>query len=383
MQKLSIITALLVFSFSAAGAVSGREKVLIFNLEIIHEKSILVDRHGKNKEERYDYYSLIIPHTIAKNLNASGNVEAQKIAGTLPLADIGSDEFYSQMASIAEQHAAGYLLGGKGTIRGKKLTLELALVDPKGKSFTPITKETFETGAEMRGIITELSADIEQKLEAAIREAGPPKKGTEPLPAEEEEARPAPGETEMKKETAPGPVPVSPFLAMYRALDGLSFGIMAGSFFIKGSFQKLYGDAEYVSPYIRYGILPWLGVTAQVDYLAATNDTQFVTKHSSLALWGVSLNADFTWWLFSHFGVRLTAGAGVSHGRLYVGSADNPFDGITRTTTSTDPYLNIAASAVMQYRPVELQFGGSYKSAFFTGKVLSLITVFFGIGYHL
>lgn len=400
MQKLSIITALLIASFSAAYPETGREKVLIFNITIRYEKSVLVDRKKKGKEERFDYYSFIIPHTIAKNLNASGKIEARKIDGELPLSNIGSDDFYARMAAVAAQHSAGYLLGGKGTIRGKKMTLELALVDIRRKDFTAITKETFETGAEMRNIISDISADIEQKLAIAIKEARPPEK-EEALPPEEEkeeitpveketEIPPAPAQKEQEgapadkeKETGPEPVPVSPFLKMYRALDGLSFGIKAGSFFIKGPFTKLYEDSEYVSPYLRYGILSWLGVSAEADYIAADNGDIQVRKLTSLALWGVTLNADFTWWMFSRVGLRLAAGAGISHGRLYLWGSDNPFGGLNKQAKSTDPYLNISASALVRFNPVELQFGGAYKSAFFRGRTLSLLTVFFGIGYQL
>lgn len=392
MQKLSIITALLIFSLPAAApAETVREKVLIYNLTILHEKSILVARHKKEKEERFDYYSLIIPHTIAKNLNASGKVEAQKIDGELPIKDIGSENFYARMGAIAAEHSAGYLLGGKGTIRGKKLTLELALVDIRKQSFTPITKETFETGAEMRTIITELSADIERQLDISIQEARPARRDRETRPAEEEQKAP-PAETEQEtppaekakeKETQPGPPPVSPFLKMYRALDGLSFGVKVGSFFIKGPFTKVYEDAEYINPYLRYGILKWLGVSAEFDYLTADNGEITVRKITSLALWGITLNADFTWWLFSHLGLRLSVGSGVSTGRIYLWGSDNPFGGLNKQTKSTDPYLNISASAILQFMPVELHFGGSYKSAFFKGKALSLITVFFGIGYRL
>lgn len=367
MHKLIITTALLLFSLSAA-ADTPREKVLIFNLSIIHEKSVLVDTH--KKEERFDYYSLIIPHTIAKHLNVSGKVEAQKIGEELPLKDIGSGEFYERMGALAAGHAAGFLLGGKGTIRGRKLTLELALIDVRKKDFSAIIKETFETGAELKNIIAEVSADIERRLAISIDETRAEKIKKEPAP-------------ETGAIETPEAAPVSPFLKMYRALDGLSFGIRTGNFFIKGPFSKIYEDSEYIGPYLRYGILSWLGASIQADYLCADNGEIVVRKNSSMALWGISANADFTWRLFSRFGLRLSVGTGVSIGRIYLWGSENPFGGLNKQEQSIDPYLNCAVSTIIQLMPVEIEFGGSYKSAFFKGKSLSLLAVFFGIGYHL
>jgi hypothetical protein len=369
MQKTAIISTVIIVALSVSAlAGAGREKALIYNLSIKKEKSVFVDKKKKQDEERFDYYSIIIPHTIAKHLNASGKIEAQQINGELPLEDIGSDEFYARMEAIGREHSAGYLIGGKGTIRGRKLTLELALINIRGKDFTAITRETFETGAEMRTIIADLCADIEQKLAATIQETRPAEK--ENLP--------------VREETGPAePDPVSPFLKMYRALGGLAFGVKTGHFFIKGAFANLYEDAEYISPYISFDILRWLGVAAEADYLAVDNGDIIVRKNSAMALWGSSLNLYGTYPLFKHFSVRLSAGFGVSVARLYLTSSDNPFSGITTQKKSVDPYLNVSASSVIHFMPVEIHFGGAYKSAFFKGNALSLLAIFFGIGYHL
>ena len=366
MLKRIIISLILIHALSPAVFSEARkEKVLIYNLPVIYEKSIIIDEDKKGEQDRHDYYSFIIPHAIAQNLNASGKIEAQKIDGELPLKDIGSDAFYSEMRKIGAEYSARYLIGGRATFKRKKLTIELAVVNVKENDFTGITKETFETGAELKTVITDLTSEIEKILESSIAIA-------------ERREKPIEKREEKKEEPA-----VSPFLKGYRAMENLSFGAKTGRIFIKGSFSKLYDDFFYVSPYLSYGILTWLGVSAGADYLSAENGSKIVRRNSTMLMWGVTINADFSYRFFEHFGVMLSAGFGTSFGRIYLRSSDNPFDGLVKQKYSIDPYLNISASFNLLFRPIELQFGGGYKSAFFKGKPLSLLAVFFGIGYHL
>jgi hypothetical protein len=372
MLKRAIISATLIFILSPAAFPDiQKEKVLIYNLAITHEKSILVDEDRKAQEDRYDYYSFIIPHAIAQNLNASGKIEAQKIDGELPLKDIGSDAFYLEMQKIGAENSAQYLIGGRGTIKGKKLTIELAVVNIKSKDFTAITRETFETGAELKTVIADLTTDIEKKLgtATAITENTERGEGNKKRLEKLEEHREKPAE--------------SPFLKGYRAMQNLSFGVKAGHFFIKGPFSKIYDDFDYAAPYLSYGILTWLGVSAEADCLNTENGSKIVKIKSSLMLWGVTINADFSYRFFEHFGVRLSTGFGASMGRININSTDNPFAGVVSQKKSIDPYLNISASFNLLFKPIELQFGGGYKSAFFKGKSLTLLAVFFGIGYRL
>jgi hypothetical protein len=166
-------------------------------------------------------------------------------------------------------------------------------------------------------------------------------------------------------------------------MQNLSFGVKAGHFFIKGPFSKIYDDFDYAAPYLSYGIIKWLGVSAEADCLITENGSKIVKTKSSMMLWGVTINADFSYRFFEHFGVRLSTGFGASVGKIYINSTDNPFAGVVSQKKSIDPYLNISASFNLLFNPIEIQFGGGFKSAFFKGKSLSLLAVFFGIGYHL
>jgi hypothetical protein len=366
MLKRAIISIILIHAFSpAVFAEAPKGKVLIYNLPVIHEKSIIIDEDKKEEEDRYDYYSFIIPNAIAQNLNASGKIEVRKIDGELSLKDIGSDAFYSEMRKIGAEYSAQFIIGGRATIKRKKLTIELAVVNIKQNDFTGVTKETFETGAELKNVINDLTLDIEKILDSAA------------AVAERREERP------VKREEVQEEQVISPFLKGYRAMENLSFGVKTGRIFIKGSFSKIYDDFFYVSPYISYGILKWLGVSVGTDYLSAENGSKIVKRNSSLLMWGATVNADLSYRFFEQFGVMLSAGFGASYGKIYLISSDNPFNSLVKQRKSLDPYLTISASFNLLFRPVELQFGGGYKSAFFRGKSLSLLAVFFGIGYHL
>jgi hypothetical protein len=354
---------------TAASAQTRKEKVLIYNISITYEKSIFVDERRKSADEQFEHFTFIIPRTITQNLNASGKIEAVKLDGELPIKDIGSDAFYDEMTKIGERHGARYILGGRATVRGRKLSLELALVNIRTRDFIAIIKDSFETGAELKTTISDISTNIEQKLGVYQNES---REGRKQREQRDRRVR------DRQEQIGP-----SPFLKAYRALDGLSFGVKTGRFFIKGPFSKVYEDSTYFSPYLSYGILKWFGLTAEADYLAADNGNIIIKQRSSMQLWGMSLNADFSYLFFEHFGVRLSAGFGASTGKITMSNSDNPLIGIVPVKKSTDPYLNIAASFNLQFKPVEIHVGGGYKSAFFKGKPLSMITIFFGFGFHL
>lgn len=365
MPKRIFITAILALALStAASAQARKEKVLIYNISIAYEKSIFVEERRKPSDDQFGHFSYIIPHTITQDLNTAGRIQAVKLDGEMPLKDIGSDAFYDDMKMIGDRYGAQYIIGGRATVRGRKLSLELALVNIGTRDFIGIFKDSFETGAELRTTISDISKTIEQKLGVYRKEAREGGKG-----------RGGRGKQQ--------PIGPSPFLKAYRALSGLSFGVKTGRFFIKGPFSKVYEDSTYYTPYLSYGILAWFGLTAEADYLAAENGTINVFQPSSLQMWGITLNADFSYLFFEHFGVRFSAGFGASTGKITMSTSDNPLIGLRPEKKSTDPYLNMAASFNLQFKPVEIHVGGGYKSAFFRGKSLSLITIFFGIGFHL
>ncbi|MBP7736267.1 MAG: hypothetical protein KA369_09880 [Spirochaetes bacterium] len=365
LKRFSIYAALILALSVAASAQTRKDRILIYNISIAYEKSIFIDTRRKAATEEFGHFSFIIPHTIAQNLNSSGRVEARKIDGELPIKDMGSDAFYDDMERLGNRYGAQYIIGGRATVRGRKLSLELALINVKTRDFIAIIKDSFETGAELKSIINEISVNIEQKLGVYRAETAGRRRGGE--------------RREGRVETGP-----SPFLKVYRgALDRVGFGVQTGRFFIKGPFSRIYADSEYYSPYLSCDILKWFGLTAQADYLKADNENIIVKQRSTMMLWAVTLNADFTYMFFEHFGVKLTAGFGASMGRIVMGTGDNPFLGIVSARKSNDPYLNLAASLNLRFKPLEINAGGGYKSAFFKGKSLSLITVFFGVGFHL
>lgn len=364
-KRLFTYAALFLMLSAAAAAQTRKDRILIYNVSIAYEKSIFIDTRRKAVSEEFGHFSFIIPHTIVQDLNSSGKVEAKKINGELPIKDMGSDAFYDDMERLGNRHGAQYIIGGRATVRGRKLSLELALINIRTRDFIAIIKDSFETGAELKSIINEISATIEQKLGVYRMETAGRRRGAQ--------------RREGRAETGP-----SPFLKAYRgALDRISFGVQTGRFFIKGPFSRVYADSEYYSPYLSCDILKWFGLTAQADYLKADNENIIVKQRSTMMLWAVTVNADFTYLFFEHFGVRFTAGFGASMGRIVMGTADNPFMGIITARKSHDPYLNLAASLNLRFKPLEINAGGGYKSAFFKGKSLSLITVFFGVGFHL
>ena len=342
----------MIFLLAAAALGQPRkEKVLFYNCSVTFEK-IMKPGAGKAQAEGYDFYSTIIPYTIARNLESTGTYDVHRVDELLPPEGMGSDLFYKRMQKLGTDNSAQYIITGSVTVAGKKLAIDLFVINIGGRDFALISRESMETGAELRNITDEIASDIEKQLDAYRK-----------TPAKRAEE--------------------SPFMKSYRVLDNFSFGIRAGKFFIKGPFSHVYENSDLISPYLFYGIVNWFGLSAEADYLSTDNGNKFILNKSSMLLWGVTLNGNFTYWFFTYFGIRLSAGFGASIGRIYLNSSNNPFNGLETKRQSVDPYLNVSASFIVPVKPIELQFGSSYKNDFIKGKRLQLITIFCGIGIHL
>jgi len=124
-------------------------------------------------------------------------------------------------------------------------------------------------------------------------------------------------------------------------------------------------------------------MTLQTDYLSAENLTKNILHRSALLLWGSTINADINLRMAPRFGITLSPGFGMSYGSIYLYSSSNLFQALVYRRHSMDPYLNTAAFFWLRFNPMTMRFGSSFKTVFFKGKPLYLITAFFGIGYHL
>lgn len=351
-----LVIFILLCAAHAASAVQ-KERIVIFELSIVYKKSFIMglDNEPEKKDEARDYYAMIIPRTLAKELSGTDDCEVVPVDQPMPLEGFGSDAFYDNMTALVAPYGARYCVGGRVTMQGIKITVELAVIDLKTRDFFAVTRDTYETGAELMKIISDLSKDVRAKL-ARYRDA------VRPIPPQEKP---------------------SPFLNFYRSLSRLSFGVQGGHLFIKGAFARVYGDGNFISPHLSLDLTPYVGITLQTDFLSAENLSKNILHRSALTLWGSTINADVIVRMAPRFGITLSPGFGVSYGSIYLYNSFNPFQALVYRRHSMDPYLNTAAFLWLRFDPVTMRFGSSFKAVFFKGKPLYLIAAFFGIGYHL
>ncbi len=315
----------------------------------------------------YEYLSYIVPDTLSKNLVAQNNYEIQRILEILPVTGApGSAKFFTEAERIGREHSARYIITGKIAVKGKKMEVDIQFINIAARTLVPFIRESMETGAELKDIIVDISTEFKEKAAVIDRDAG--------RKTQEDTRRKA--DEDVRPDQS-----VSPFLKAYAFLGNLSFGVRGGRVFIKGAFSRVYEDPEYVGPYLSYRILNWLGFSASSDYLSADNGNRRVFRKTTLLLWGSSINADFSYWMFNSFGVQLSTGFGVSYSLIQQMDQSNLVGKLQARRKSIDPFLNLSASFKLFFRPVEIQFGAGYKSVFFRGRSLDLIAVFFSFRF--
>ena len=171
-------------------------------------------------------------------------------------------------------------------------------------------------------------------------------------------------------------------------MNFITFGIETGIINLVGDWSKLYNNTKYISPYILINtsfLLPNTGVSINVDYFATNNDDKDDNiSYSTYELWGTTVDFHYFLAFSSLFNISFSAGLGAmfSEIKVYTSSSMGPFSYPTGTNKSVDAYLDLSLSFNIQFKPVQLKFGSSYKGIF-QKSVMHTWTIFVGMGYSI
>jgi TolB-like protein len=337
---------------NATPAPAARKTVFIYSFLPLEESG------------KYQYYSAIIPRTIAKTLARNENLEIEAGDETLAtLAPSASKDETNQYHQKISSRGVDYVITGfceiaenpRVMVNGANemiLKIKLQVFNAYDLRHENIEITSREIGVILKESIDSAASAIEEKLalfEKSNREAMKP----------------------------------SPFIAAHRAFKRFSVGIEVGQLFILDHWADLYNWSQYARPYFMINILDYLGMSLFYDYFSTDNSNKNQTTGSSLEIHTASLGIYYTYRFARYFDVMAAAAGGVSFTTIHFeSSGTGPFGDPLGEKKSIDPSIDIAASMGFHLSSVIIRVGCGYRRYFYTGEHLHGIAVYGSLGYN-
>jgi TolB-like protein len=132
-------------------------------------KIIIYYFQDKSTEKKHQYYSYIIPHSIAKDLKRSGKYTIQTLPVTTPSLEKGTSgkkvqSHLQMLANRGKKLSADYIITGSYIVREKKIYINAQIFDIKTKKISRLSESSTELGTILIEIIDHLTKGINTEL---------------------------------------------------------------------------------------------------------------------------------------------------------------------------------------------------------------------------
>jgi hypothetical protein len=356
---LLILTILLPFTALSEqiNEEAGKNKITIYNFNYIKpdvNKADTAESDSSEDIKKFQYYSFIIPQTLAKNISSEYSYVADRKYDTLEI----NDEFESDeerinhirgLINVAENNGADYLISGECSIAEDILTVTVTIFNAKGHDIETFQHESSELGVVFKETTDTIAAKTVKNIEIM---------------------------TELdKKRFRP-----SPFLPVYSLLQGFSAGLDSGYLFIQNPWKDFYNDSYFASPYIMYNFTSWFALSLKYDYIQTDSKDKDFTDYYQADFQGIFLSAHLKYNITSNASVGLSAGGGLMETTIVMNPAD-PFLNPGLETSSKDPYFNGTFYLDYKISSIELSAGLIHKRIYYRDEPIKMSGIYGGIGF--
>jgi hypothetical protein len=309
----------------------------------------------KNKENNYKYYSIVIPRTILKSLNNSGNFEVKIETGPFTIETDIQDKsekkkYIKKLTDLGSQNNSDYIITGNYNVAGKRITLRLVIFDVKGKQIEIIDHSSDELGVKLRITTDQLSQIISEKIA-----------NLDKLFRESEAA--------------------SRFNPLHTPLSIITLGVDSGYLYMMGEWRSLYKDTFYIAPFIDFDLTDYLALSLKFTSIESNSKDDETSIRSRIKILSSSLSLSYLYRFNSSFGWGLSAGGGASKTTVTIDPGP-PFTGSLSEEDSYDPNVDISSFFTYSLSTFTFKTGFQYKRIFYTGEPMDNGIIFAGIGFH-
>ena len=345
-------------SGSASGQGAPSEKVIVYNFQDASDST------------DYRYYSYIIADSIAVELKKKEQFDVQTFPAIVDYIDAGdtsSEKAKNHIVYLSErgrEFNASFIISGQYIVdkKQKRITIKSQIFNVHDQKIIRIDERSDQLGALLFLVIDNITTKINRQLDTLYEE---------------------------RKELAEK----SPYISLYNAMRGISFGVNVARVKFFGDWGSIYDEGTGYSTFLKcdmnsFGSLGRIAVVRNssivlgLDVVDVNDNHQSYFSSQSLSL-GYSYALPFT----SFSWIAITAGGGVSRSEMILSDplaqSGDPFSSHLAQEISYDPCMSVSLSARFMIRPLTIEGGVFCRRVFYSDTPMDMGALFFGIGYAL
>jgi len=332
----------------------NKQKIVIFNFNYLKTDDNTAETNNSENIKKFQYYSFIIPQTLAKNISSEYSFTAERKYDTLEI----TDRFENKEESInhikglikqAESNSADYLVSGDCSISEGILIVNVTIFNAKGHDILTFKHKSSELGVVFKETTDSIAAETVKNIE---------------IMAELDRKRFRP----------------SPFKPVYAFLQGFSTGVDAGYIFIHGPWKDFYNDTFFASPYIMYNIKDWIAFSLAYDYIQTDSKDKEFTDYYQADFRGASLNGHLKYNISNNASIGMSAGGGLMKSKILMNPGE-PLMNPGLEITSRDPYLSSTLYINYKFSSIEFKAGLAHKRIFTKDEHIQMSGIYGGAGF--
>jgi len=354
MKLLKTLTPFLIFIFFSINLYAENLNPSFKNRILIYSFTTTDTYQNEDKQKNYNYYSIVIPETIKKNLTITGNYELQSEKGPLSIEkDINEKEKYiKKLKDLGLKYNVNYIVTGSFNVINNKLIIRVTIFNVRGENLETVNHESDELGAQLQETTDLISQSIHTRIESfelANREN----------------------------------FSNSPFITLYAPLSLITLGIDSGYFYLFGPWKSIYKNTVYISPFVDLDLTRNLMISLKFTSIQtdSENKDSGMSSSSQIRISSGSLSLSYILRFNDTLGIAFSAGGGITKTRITIGS-EKPFNDSLLAKSTFDPNLDISSYLSCNFSSINLRAGIHYKRIFYSGEPMNTGTVFAGAGIH-
>jgi hypothetical protein len=362
---LILIASILMLNASILDAEENTDKKPLSNIPAKKEKVVIFYFQDKSASENFAYLSSIIPDSIAKDIKRIGEYEAETFpvkVEYLESSSSGEDSnaFIRLLMDMNKEVKADFMLMGSFYVDVNQIVILTQIFDIERQKLIYVG----ETESKLSAIVLEMIEDATNNINSSLKKVSKIKK--------EEKER---AEEDRKENT-------SPFLGLYNALSGITFGINYGrvNFFQDG----IYKNTDHVSIYLLYP-LNYFAVSGKFDYFATRTRESYNkddNRERNFKFTGGSLNLSYLLKFSPNFNIAASIGGGIADVQII--SKEDKDKGLPpeQLENSLNPYYGCSISMNYYIGNLKIESGWSYNIIHISKKI-DYSVIYFGLGYRI
>lgn len=327
-----------------------KNRVLIYNFTTTDNYS-----DSKNKDNNYQYYSIVIPETLSKSLQKTNNYEIIRNKDLFTIETVFSNDikkriYIKNLSRSGLKNKVDFIITGTFNVIGTKLKTKIVIFNVKGKDIVTVENQSEELGAVLTKLTDLVSSQMSRNIDNLEK-------------------------LNIKRSDN------SLSLAIYKPFSIMTLGLDTGYFYIFGSWSKLYNNALFIAPFLDLDLNNNFSLSFKLSSIQSDTENMDTSSYSQIKILNSTIALSYQYKISDNYGIALSVGGGLAKTTIII-EPEEPFYNPLAKKNSYDPSLDLSAYLNYLISPVLLKAGILYKRIFYKEKSMDSATVFAGAGIH-